>query len=164
MQRTDYATLPRMCACRPSAYAILTHISFPQNEAANLAEFLSKRNGTPGSIEEPLVSSVSMIISALLFGERYDHEHPKRRYLVKVAIGFIRSTSFAPLVSFLPALQSLLIRIPCTKFWSLSQRLKKFSKFVRCVPTTFFLVHWHRMRSLITSWLCGYYRVADNKK
>ncbi|CAN8012474.1 unnamed protein product [Ixodes pacificus] len=59
-----------------------------KEEIFQLCDVLKSWNGTPGKIENVITSSVSNNITALVFGERFSYDDPRRQFLDKRASRF----------------------------------------------------------------------------
>ncbi|CAN7995061.1 unnamed protein product, partial [Ixodes pacificus] len=70
---------------------------------------------TPGKIENVFTSSVSNNITALVFGERFSYDDPRRQFLDKTASGVSRNANLTSALDFLPALRKLLSYLPPSK-------------------------------------------------
>ncbi|CAN8013052.1 unnamed protein product, partial [Ixodes pacificus] len=80
-----------------------------------LCDVLTSWNGTPGKMENVITSSVSNNITALLFGERFSYDDPRRKFLDKATSTISRNASSIPALDFLPALRKLLSYFPSSK-------------------------------------------------
>ncbi|XP_040069281.2 cytochrome P450 2J6 isoform X1 [Ixodes scapularis] len=86
-----------------------------KEEIAQLYDVLKSWNGTPGKIENVITSSVSNNITALVFGERFSYDDPRRLFLDKRASGVSRNGSFTSPLDFFPALRKLLSYLPSSR-------------------------------------------------
>ncbi|KAM7290965.1 cytochrome P450 2J6-like isoform X1 [Ixodes scapularis] len=86
-----------------------------KEEIAQFCDVLKSWNGTPGKMETLIASSVSNNIAALIFGERFSYDDPRRKFLDKGASTVSRNASLTSTLEFLPALRKLLSYLPSSK-------------------------------------------------
>ncbi|XP_077559314.1 cytochrome P450 2H1-like [Haemaphysalis longicornis] len=86
-----------------------------QEEVQCFLDILRSGDGKPAQIAQPLASSVVNNISALVFGRRYDADHPKGRTLEALLSKFLRNGNFFSLLDFLPVLRVLSLYTPNTR-------------------------------------------------
>lgn len=87
----------------------------------------------PSALGKTILASISRNITALLFGERYSMDHPRRRFLAQAAFQIARNASFVSPTDFLPTLRKLLFCIPRTRLWNISKGMGKLLNFFRFV-------------------------------
>lgn len=81
-----------------------------------------------------IMSSVSNNITALIFGERYSHDDPRRHFLNPQLMMISRNASFASAVDFLPAVWKLLSYSSLSKPSLFRQYMAGLLDFIRQVP------------------------------
>ncbi|XP_029824045.3 cytochrome P450 2J4-like [Ixodes scapularis] len=79
-----------------------------KEEIAELCDVLKSWNSRPAPTADVIMSSVSNNITALVFGERYGHDDPRRQFLNPQLKMIARNASFAAAGDFLPAVWKLL--------------------------------------------------------
>ncbi|CAN7995742.1 unnamed protein product, partial [Ixodes hexagonus] len=86
-----------------------------KEEIAQLCDYLNSWNCGAGPLSDVLTSSVSNNITALVFGERYPRDDPRRQFLDRGAIRLSRNARFISALDFLPALRRLVSCIPSSR-------------------------------------------------
>ncbi|KAG0435704.1 hypothetical protein HPB47_018361 [Ixodes persulcatus] len=86
-----------------------------KEETSQFCDVLTSWNGTPGKMENVITSSVSNNVTALLFGERFSYDDPRRKFLDKATSTVSRNASSTSALDFLPALRKLLSYFPSSK-------------------------------------------------
>ncbi|XP_040069314.2 cytochrome P450 2J6-like [Ixodes scapularis] len=86
-----------------------------KEEIAELYDVLRSWNGAPGKIKNVITSSVSNNITALVFGERFSYDDPRRMFLDKGASTVSRQANVTSALNFLPDLRKLLSYLPSSK-------------------------------------------------
>ncbi|KAM7315098.1 cytochrome P450 2A4, partial [Ixodes scapularis] len=100
-------------------------------ESLYLTEKIAESKGSPISIQEYLVPSMSNNISALVFGSRYLFDDPKRKFLDEQLASALRLLGSSMIVNFLPSwLNTLALRIPFLTISSFKNVFRELSDFV----------------------------------
>lgn len=102
-----------------------------QEEVQYFIDLLRSESGKPTQVAQPLAASVANNISALVFGQRYDKDHPTGRSIVSLLTMFLRNGNIFSLWDFLPALRLLSVYIPNTRLHIMNHVLKEMRQLVR---------------------------------
>lgn len=93
-------------------------------EAVHLVKEISRVGSSPILVRKLLFSSVSNVITALLFGTRYPYEDPRRKFLDGRMEPFFKALNSGTLVNILPGWARLLVRkVPFTRRGTLDRCL-----------------------------------------
>ncbi|CAN8032591.1 unnamed protein product, partial [Ixodes persulcatus] len=102
-----------------------------KEEISQLCDVLRSWDGKPKAVTDVLTSSVSNNITALLFGERFHYDDPRRHFLDTRAVKFALNASFVSALDFLPVVRNLVSHIPSSKFGITKDVLKSVHDFIR---------------------------------
>ncbi|XP_076336270.1 cytochrome P450 2J6-like [Tachypleus tridentatus] len=102
-----------------------------KNEIGIVLEYLSSLNGAVCEVREILGSSISNTISALVFGQRFDYNDPKRIFLYKRIDGFTKFVQQFSLQTFFPWMKPFLTFIKPNTFRKFQDTTEKLTMFVR---------------------------------
>ncbi|CAN8016680.1 unnamed protein product, partial [Ixodes persulcatus] len=102
-----------------------------KEEIVQLCDLLKSWNGTPREMENVITSSVSNNISALIFGEGFNSNDPRRQLLDQGANMVARNASFISALDFLPALRKLLSNLPSSKSRIVYATVESMRDFIR---------------------------------
>ncbi|CAN7995741.1 unnamed protein product, partial [Ixodes hexagonus] len=102
-----------------------------KEEIAQLYDLLKSWNGRAGPLSAVLTSSVSNNITALVFGQRYQPDDPRRQFLDRGAIMLSRNARFASALDFLPALRRLVSFIPSSSSSIIKDQTGSILNFIR---------------------------------
>ncbi|CAN8014957.1 unnamed protein product [Ixodes persulcatus] len=102
-----------------------------KEEIADLCDVLKSWNCRPGPMADVMMSSVSNNITALVFGERYSYDDPRRHFLNQGSKMVSRNSSIASAVDFLPAVWKLLSYSSLSKSSLFRQYMASLVDFIR---------------------------------
>ncbi|XP_042146406.1 cytochrome P450 18a1-like [Ixodes scapularis] len=102
-------------------------------EVAQLCDVLQSWGGQPKAITDIITSSISNNITALVFGERFHYDDPRRHFLDTRLVNFALNASFVSTLDFLPILRKLVSYVPSSKIRIAEEQLKDVHDFIRQV-------------------------------
>ncbi|KAG0430411.1 hypothetical protein HPB47_022717 [Ixodes persulcatus] len=111
-----------------------------KEEVAQLCDALQSWDGKPNDITDIITSSISNNITALLFGERFHYDDPRRHFLDTRLVKFALNASTVSALDFLPIVWKLVSYIPSSKIRIAQEELKDLHDFIRQV--------WERSKAL----------------
>ncbi|KAL1485388.1 hypothetical protein MTO96_031995 [Rhipicephalus appendiculatus] len=102
-----------------------------QEEIQCFTKLLELSEEKPVTVAQQLATSVTNNMSALVFGERYDHHDPRGRLVAELLTNFLQNANFFTLTDFLPVVRSFAVYLPCTSLHSINHVFKEFKKLIR---------------------------------
>ncbi|EEC06335.1 cytochrome P450, putative [Ixodes scapularis] len=102
-----------------------------KEEVAQLCDVLQSWDGQPKAITDIITSSISNNITALVFGERFHYDDPRRHFLDTRLVQFALNASFVSTLDFLPILRKLVSYVPSSKIRIAQEQLKDVHDFIR---------------------------------
>lgn len=95
------------------------------------ADFLATGEGKPLVAAQPLATSIANDVTALVFGQTYDLDHPMARFIENMLSKFLRHASFLSVEDFLPLVRLLTACIPNTRMEITKRTLTQLAQIVR---------------------------------
>ncbi|CAN7975270.1 unnamed protein product, partial [Ixodes persulcatus] len=108
-----------------------------QEEIVYLAEKISEVRGCPIPIEKYLLPSLSNNVTALVFGQRYDFDDPRRNMLDDILDTGMRCLAAGAVITFMPRGFRTLTTACFTRFGALRPLVQKLTNFMRTLICCF---------------------------
>lgn len=102
-----------------------------QEEIQSFTKLLELSKERPVTLAQQLTASVANNMSALVFGERYDHHDPRGLLVAELLTNFLQNANFFSLADFLPVVRFFALYLPCTRLHSINYVFKEFKKLIR---------------------------------
>ncbi|XP_040070115.1 cytochrome P450 2J4 [Ixodes scapularis] len=102
-----------------------------QAEIVYLVERISKVKGSPIPVKQYLLPSLSNNVTALVFGQRYDFDDPRRKMLDEILDTGMRCLAAGAVITFMPRGFRMLSTACFTRFGALRPLIQKLTNFMR---------------------------------
>ncbi|XP_077520113.1 cytochrome P450 2A3-like [Amblyomma americanum] len=98
-----------------------------KDECRSIVEKVAEAKGAPIAFQDYLLTSTSNNISALVYGQRYPFEHPRRRFLDSLLSDLFAAIRTGSLVEFVPpSLLKVVSKLPSTRQTAITTKLLDF--------------------------------------